>query len=99
MSQYVTSVYTTTPLSQRADALLNAMEPANGVSALLNPIKEMEDVSAGSLPDLSTFLPLWVKRLGRVRQSKDEWESEHTRRSAFKQELTHAFVSLGVSPV
>lgn len=39
----------------------------------------MEDVSAGSLPDLSTFLPLWLKRLGRVRQSKDEWESEHER--------------------
>lgn len=79
VAQYVTSVYTTTPLSQRADALLNAMEQANGVSSLLNPIKEMEDVSAGSLPDLSTFLPLWVKRLGRFRQSKDEWESEHER--------------------
>lgn len=79
VAQYVTSVYTTTPLSQRADALLNAMEQANGVSSLLNPIKEMEDVSAGALPDLSTFLPLWVKRLGRFRQSKDEWESEHER--------------------
>ena len=79
VAQYVTSVFTTTPLGQRADALLNAMQQANGVSSLLNPIKEMEDVSGGALPDLSAFLPLWVKRLGRFRQSKDEWESEHER--------------------
>jgi hypothetical protein len=79
VAQYVTSVYTSTPLSQRADAVLSAMEQANGVGSLLNPIKEMEDVSAGALPDLSTFLPLWVKRLGRFRPSKDEWENDHER--------------------
>ncbi len=35
VAQYVTSVYATTPLKQRADALLDAMEQANGVSSLL----------------------------------------------------------------
>jgi hypothetical protein len=31
------------------------------------------------LPDLTAFLPLWVKRLQRFRPSKDEWETEHER--------------------
>lgn len=79
VAQYVTSVYTTTPVSQRADALLRAMEQVRGVSALQNPIMEMEDVSAGTLPDLGAFLPLWAKRLGRFRPATDEWESEHER--------------------
>lgn len=72
VAQYVTSVYTTTPVSQRADAVLHAMERMSGVSSLLNPIAEMEDVSAGTLPDLAAFLPLWATRLGRFRPAKDE---------------------------
>lgn len=39
----------------------------------------MEDVSAGALPDLTAFLPLWVKRLQRFGPSTDEWETEHER--------------------
>lgn len=79
VAQYVTSVYTTTPLAKRADAVQNAIEQIEGVGTLLNPIAEMEDVSAGALPDLTAFLPLWVKRLGRRRPSKDEWETNHER--------------------
>jgi hypothetical protein len=36
VAQYVTSVYTTTPVSQRADAVLSAMEQVKGVSSLLH---------------------------------------------------------------
>jgi hypothetical protein len=79
VAQYVASVYTTTPLPQRADAVLDAIDHANGVSSLLSPIKDMEDVSAGALPDLAAFLPLWVKRLGRVKASRDAWESDRER--------------------
>jgi len=79
VAQYVTSVYTTTPVTQRADAVLRAMEQVKGVSSLLNPIKEMEEVSAGTLPDLGAFLPLWATRLGRFRPAKDEWETDHER--------------------
>ncbi len=79
VAKYVTSVYATTPVRQRADAVLRAMEQVRGVSALLNPIKEMEEVSAGALPDLGAFLPLWAARLGRFRPAKDEWESDHER--------------------
>ncbi len=79
VAQYVASVYTTTPVRNRADAILRAIEQVQGVGSLSSPIKDMEDVSAGALLDLKAFLPLWVKRLQRFRPSKDEWESEHER--------------------
>ena len=79
VAQYIASVYTTTPLRDRADAILRALEQGEGVGTLLSPIKDMENVSAGVLPDLRVFLPLWVKRLQRFRPSKDEWETEHER--------------------
>lgn len=79
VAQYVASVYTTTPLPERATAVLAAIEHAQGVRSLLNPIKDMEDVSAGALPELRAFLPLWVKRLRRFKPSKDEWESDQER--------------------
>jgi hypothetical protein len=79
VAQYVASVYTTTPLPERATAVLAAIEHAQGVSSLLNPIKDMEEVSAGALPELRAFLPLWVKRLRRFKPSKDEWESDQER--------------------
>jgi hypothetical protein len=79
VAQYVTSVYTTTPLADRAAAIQGAIERVEGVSALLDPIKNMEDVSAGTLPDLRLFLPLWAKRFERRRPSKDEWDCNHER--------------------
>jgi hypothetical protein len=79
VAQYVASVYTTTPLRDRADAILRALAQVAGVGTLLSPIKDMEEVSAGVLSDLTAFLPLWVKRLKRFRPSKDEWETEHER--------------------
>ena len=59
--------------------MLRALEQVAGVGTLSSPIKDMEDVSAGVLPDLTVFLPLWVKRLQRFRPSKDEWDTEHER--------------------
>ena len=79
VAQYVASVYTTTPLPERATAVLAALEHAQGVSSLLNPIKDMEEVSAVALPELGAFLPLWVKRLRRFKPSKVEWESDQER--------------------
>ena len=79
VAQYVTSVYTTTPLPDRAGAVFKAIENVKPIGSVLNPIGEMEGVSAGALPDLGAFLPRWVKHLGRRRPSKDEWESDHER--------------------
>lgn len=77
VAQYVTSVYTTTPLADRAEAVQNAIEQVDGVGTLLNPIKDMEDVSAGALPLRQTY----------------------SRRHAFREELTRAMETLGVSTV
>jgi hypothetical protein len=79
VAQYVTSVYTTTPLSDRAGAVFKAIENVKPIGTVLNPIGEMEGVSAGALPDLGAFLPRWVKHLARRRPSKDDWESDHER--------------------
>ena len=79
VAQYASSVYATTPLRYRADAILRALEQVEGVATLSSPIKDMEDVSAGALPDLTAFLPLWVTRLQRFGPSKAEWETEHER--------------------
>ena len=79
IAQYVTSVYTTTPLPDRPGAVFKAIENVKPIGSMLNPIGEMEGVSAGALPDLAAFLSRWVKHLGRRRPSKDEWESDHER--------------------
>jgi hypothetical protein len=70
VAQYVASVYTTTPLRGRVDAVLRAIGDAHGVGTLFSPIKDMEDVTAGALPELQAFLPLWVKRLDCRRSSR-----------------------------
>jgi hypothetical protein len=70
LAQYVTSVYTTTPLPDRASAVFKAIENVKPIGTLLNPIGEMEGVCAGALPDLGAFLPRWVKHLARHRPSK-----------------------------
>ena len=72
VAQYVTSVYTTTLLADRAGAVFKAIEDVKGVGSLLKPIEDMEGVSAGALPELSAFLPRWVKHLERLQRSKDE---------------------------
>jgi hypothetical protein len=79
LAQYVTSVYTTTPLPDRAGAVFKAIENVKPIGTVVNPIGEMEGVSAGALPDLGAFLPQWVKHLARRRPPKDEWESDYER--------------------
>jgi hypothetical protein len=79
VAQYVTSVYTTTPVRDRAHAILRTIEDVRGVATLSDPVKAMEDVTAGAVPDLDAFLPLWVKRLERLRPSTDEWDAPHER--------------------
>lgn len=79
VAQYAASVYTTTPMRDRAAAILQTIEHVEGVATLSDPVTAMEDVTAGVLPDLDAFLPQWVKRLERLRPSSDDWESPHER--------------------
>ena len=58
VSQFVTSVYITTPLADRADAVFNAIKHVESIASLANPIQDMENVSAGALPELGLFLPV-----------------------------------------
>jgi hypothetical protein len=59
--------------------VFKAIENVKPIGTVLNPIGEMEGVSAGALPDLGAFLPRWVKHLARRRPPKDEWESDYER--------------------
>jgi hypothetical protein len=74
-AQYVTSVYTTTRLGGRANAVYSAITHVEGVASLANAIADMEGVSAGALPDLEPFLSRWVKRLERLRPAKDDFDA------------------------
>jgi hypothetical protein len=72
----------TTPVRDRPDAILRAILRVEGLGTLSRPVKDMEDVTAGALPDLGVFLPLWTA-MGEAsptfRPSKDAWETEHER--------------------
>lgn len=52
VAQYVATVYTATPMRDRVDAILRTIEDVEGVATLSDPVKAMEDVMAGALPDL-----------------------------------------------
>ncbi len=56
VAQYVATVYTATPMRDRVDAILRTIEDVEGVATLSDPVKAMEDVMAGALPDLDAFL-------------------------------------------
>jgi hypothetical protein len=64
-AQYVASVYLTTPLEKRAEALCRTMEAVHGVAWFWHPIEQMEWVTTAGLPELDAFLPRWVGFLER----------------------------------
>lgn len=78
-AQYVVSVYTTTPLVDRAEALCQAFELVQGVASFWTPLEEMERVATEPLPDLDAFLPLWVEHLEREPSAESEWEGDRDR--------------------
>jgi hypothetical protein len=77
--QYVTCVYTTTPMKNRAEALCQAINVVEGVASLWEPLAEMERVAGGPLAALGDFLPRWVRYLEQRLSSKSEWEGDHDR--------------------
>lgn len=77
--RYVLAVYSTTPLQDRADSVLSAIELVHPVASVCDPIAAMEQVLAGPLPELEAFLPAWVRRLERVKTTAGDWESDHDR--------------------
>lgn len=74
-AQYVASVYWTTPLEDRAEALCEALDSVQGFALLWTPLEQMERAAAAPLPELDRFLPMWVKHLEQG-PSEDEWEED-----------------------
>jgi hypothetical protein len=62
-ARYLRAVYETTPLSERADTLLEEMGTLRyiGGPPSLRPVL---DARRAALPDLEAFLPAWIARLG-----------------------------------
>lgn len=77
--RYILAVYSTTPLQDRADGVLSAIEFVHPVASVCDPIAAMEQVLAGPLRELEAFLPAWVRRLERVKTTAGDWESDHDR--------------------
>ena len=75
-ARYVVSVYLTTPLEGRAEALCRAIEAVRGLGLFWSPLEEMERVATGPLPALGAFLPLWVEHTEREPSSVTDWEND-----------------------
>jgi hypothetical protein len=81
VARFLVAVYLTTPLAQRADSLLAALETVNPVGNLSEPLRDMEQVATAPLPELDAFLPLWISALRHKHVSGTrEWESPGGRR-------------------
>jgi len=78
-TQYVASVYLTTPLEERAQALSAAMDAVHGVASFWRPIEQMERAATCRLPELDAFLPRWAELLEGRQTSEDDWERNRER--------------------
>ena len=72
-AQYVSSVYLTTPLEDRAAALYEAMDAVQGFASLWEPLEQIERVAPGPLAQLDVFLPRWVTYLEGQPPSEEKW--------------------------
>lgn len=79
VGRYLLAVYVETPTRDRVDAILTAIEKVNGLGALIEPVRAMEEALGRALPEADAFLDAWIKRLESSSSGKDEWESEHER--------------------
>lgn len=75
VGRYLLAIYLETPVRARVDAIVTAIEKVNGLGALIEPVRAMEE----ALPESDAFLDAWTKRLESSSSGKDERESEHER--------------------
>jgi len=78
-ARHVASVYTTTPIDDRVEAVWRAIHAVHGVASFWEPLAEMERVAAGSLPDMDAFLPRWLRHIERQPQPEGDWEQDRDR--------------------
>jgi hypothetical protein len=73
-AQYAASVYLTTPLKDRARAVHQALDAVEGLTAVREPLEQMERATPGPLPELEAFLPRWVRYLEKQPLTEDVWD-------------------------
>ena len=79
VGRYLLAIYLETPVRARVDAIVTAIEKVNGLGALIEPVRAMEEALGHALPESDAFLDAWIKRLESSSSGKDERESEHGR--------------------
>ena len=79
VGRYLLAIYLETPVRARVDAIVTATEKVNGLGALIEPVRAMEEALGHALPESDAFLDAWIKRLESSSSGKDERESEHER--------------------
>lgn len=78
-SRYLLSVYLSSTLHERAEALLDAAARARGMGAYLDPLKDVEAAHGRPLPDAGAFLDAWIAALEGSEDLGDDWPSDHDR--------------------
>lgn len=79
VGRHFLAVYVETPAQRRVDAILKAVGDVQGLGALLEPVRAMEEALGRALPEADAFLDEWIKRLEGSTSADGEWESEHER--------------------
>ncbi len=89
-AHYVVAVYMTSPLEQRASAVLRAIEDMSNAGIFWEPLRDMERVAVEPLPDFDVFLRQWRalaqeackgERNHRWDADADRWLREAVRRT------------------
>jgi hypothetical protein len=79
LRRFAAAVYMTAPLTDRPQALIDAIASLDGISYLNDPIEEIAAALGGDVPELDAFLPLWISRLEGDATPHSEWESDRDR--------------------
>jgi tetratricopeptide (TPR) repeat protein len=79
VGRYLSAVYIETPARDRVDAILTAIEKVNGLGAIIEPVRAMEQSLGRALPESDAFLDAWITRLESSSSGKNDWESDHER--------------------
>jgi len=77
--RFLAAAYVITPMKDRAEALVKAMDAADGLSWTKDPIEDIQSVLGEGLLDLEDFLPMWIARLERSAKESSDSESIHER--------------------